>query len=66
MFYILALVNATMLYFFQTQVIAYVMKSYGKTLKESMELVKNCRSIVNPNAGFEKQLIIYEGILNSR
>jgi len=46
-------------------VIAYVMKSRGLSLKESMEHVKKCRSIVDPNAGFQKQLIIYEGILNS-
>eukprot|EP00112_Aurelia_sp_Birch-Aquarium-sp1_P011105 Seg2342.1 transcript_id=Seg2342.1/GoldUCD/mRNA.D3Y31 product="Protein phosphatase Slingshot 1" protein_id=Seg2342.1/GoldUCD/D3Y31 len=48
-----------------SSVIAYAMKSRGWSLKESMEYVKNCRSIVDPNAGFQKQLIIYEGILNS-
>ena len=38
------------------QVIAYAMKSRGWSLKESMEYVKKCRSIVDPNAGFQKQL----------
>ncbi|XP_065055232.1 uncharacterized protein LOC135683809 isoform X2 [Rhopilema esculentum] len=48
-----------------SSVIAYIMKSRGWSLTESMEYVKKCRSIIEPNAGFQKQLIIYEGILNS-
>eukprot|EP00794_Sanderia_malayensis_P014045 gene14045-15505_t len=48
-----------------SSVIAYVMKLKKWSLTESMDYVKKCRSIVEPNAGFERQLIIYEGILNS-
>lgn len=46
-------------------VIAYGMKEYGWTLGETMKYVKARRSVVQPNAGFWKQLITYEGILNS-
>ena len=47
-------------------VIAYVMKKMNKSLAEAMEYVVSKRGIVNPNPGFIEQLIIYEGILNSR
>lgn len=46
-------------------VIAYIMKKFGWSMMETLEYVKGKRSIVNPNPGFQKQLIIYEGILNS-
>ena len=48
------------------QVIAYGMKEYGWSLGDTMKYVKARRSVVQPNAGFWKQLITYEGILNSR
>ena len=48
------------------QVIAYGMKEYGLSLGEAMKYVKARRSVVQPNAGFWKQLITYEGILISR
>ncbi|XP_078362071.1 uncharacterized protein LOC144646386 isoform X3 [Oculina patagonica] len=46
-------------------VIAYGMKEYGWSLGETMKYVKARRNVVQPNAGFWKQLITYEGILNS-
>ena len=46
--------------------IAYGMKEYGMSLGDSMKYVKARRNVVQPNAGFWKQLITYEGILNSR
>lgn len=42
------------------------MKEYGLSLGDSMKHVKARRNIVQPNSGFWKQLITYEGILNSR
>ena len=42
------------------------MKEYGWSLGDSMKYVKARRNVVQPNAGFWKQLITYEGILNSR
>ena len=42
------------------------MKEYGWSLGDSMKYVKARRNIVQPNSGFWKQLITYEGILNSR
>ena len=46
-------------------VIAYLMKKNGWGMIESLDFVKGIRTIVEPNQGFQKQLIIYEGILNS-
>ncbi|XP_020623515.1 uncharacterized protein LOC110061038, partial [Orbicella faveolata] len=46
-------------------VIAYGMKEYGWSLGDTMKYVKARRSVVQPNAGFWKQLITYEGILIS-
>lgn len=46
-------------------VIAYGMKEYGWSLGDTMKYVKARRNVVQPNAGFWKQLITYEGILNS-
>ncbi|XP_020912757.1 uncharacterized protein LOC110250492 isoform X2 [Exaiptasia diaphana] len=46
-------------------VIAYGMKEYGLNLHDTMKYVKSKRSVINPNPGFWKQLITYEGILNS-
>ena len=51
---------------FSLQVIAYIMKENNMPLAEAMKFVKSKRSIVQPNSGFWKQLIIYEGILKSR
>jgi protein-tyrosine phosphatase len=48
------------------QVIAYLMKENNMSLADAMKFVKSRRSIVQPNSGFWKQLIIYEGILKSR
>ncbi|XP_069485050.1 protein phosphatase Slingshot homolog 3 [Ambystoma mexicanum] len=46
-------------------VIAYAMKEYGWSLDEALRYVKEKRSIVNPNPGFMKQLLIYQGILDA-
>jgi len=46
-------------------VIAYLMKKMGWGMTETLGYVKGIRSIVEPNQGFQKQLIIYEGILCS-
>ena len=42
------------------------MKENNMSLADAMKFVKSRRSIVQPNSGFWKQLIIYEGILKSR
>ncbi|XP_046840243.1 protein phosphatase Slingshot homolog isoform X2 [Xenia sp. Carnegie-2017] len=46
-------------------VIAYLMKENAMSLADAMKFVKSKRNIVQPNSGFWKQLIIYEGILKS-
>eukprot|EP00111_Clytia_hemisphaerica_P019388 TCONS_00057231-protein len=46
-------------------VIAYLMKKEGWTMAHTIDYVVDKREIVQPNPGFTKQLIIYEGILNS-
>ena len=46
-------------------VIAYLMKEDNLALADAMKFVKSKRSIVQPNSGFWKQLIVYEGILRS-
>lgn len=47
-------------------VIAYAMKEYGWSLEKAYNVVKQKRSIAQPNAGFMKQLAEYEGILDAR
>lgn len=42
------------------------MKENAMSLADAMKFVKSKRNIVQPNSGFWKQLIIYEGILKSR
>ncbi|XP_068114320.1 protein phosphatase Slingshot homolog 3 isoform X2 [Hyperolius riggenbachi] len=46
-------------------VIAYAMKEYEWTLEEALKHVKERRSIVQPNAGFLRQLQTYQGILDA-
>ncbi|KAM5141500.1 protein phosphatase Slingshot homolog 3 [Mantella aurantiaca] len=46
-------------------VIAYAMKEYEWTLEQAMKHVKERRSIVQPNAGFLRQLQTYQGILGA-
>ncbi|XP_069089041.1 protein phosphatase Slingshot homolog 3 [Pleurodeles waltl] len=46
-------------------VIAYAMKEYGWSLEEALRYVKEKRPIVNPNPGFMRQLLIYQGILDA-
>lgn len=48
-----------------TVTISYVMKEYDLSLSEALCKVKQCRSIVNPNKSFRKQLEVYEGILGA-
>lgn len=47
-------------------VIAYAMKEYEWTLEQALKHVKERRSIVQPNAGFMRQLQTYQGILGAR
>ncbi|XP_048875745.1 protein phosphatase Slingshot homolog 1-like isoform X2 [Brienomyrus brachyistius] len=46
-------------------VIAYAMKEYGWSLDKAYSFVKQKRSIACPNAGFMRQLAVYEGILDA-
>uniref|UniRef100_A0A8C5MH83 protein-serine/threonine phosphatase n=1 Tax=Leptobrachium leishanense TaxID=445787 RepID=A0A8C5MH83_9ANUR len=46
-------------------VIAYAMKQYEWTMEEAFKYVKERRNIVQPNAGFMRQLHIYQGILGA-
>ncbi|XP_063814453.1 protein phosphatase Slingshot homolog 3 isoform X2 [Pseudophryne corroboree] len=46
-------------------VIAYAMKEYEWTLEDALKHVKDRRSIVQPNAGFLRQLQTYQGILGA-
>ncbi|EMP37156.1 Protein phosphatase Slingshot like protein 1 [Chelonia mydas] len=46
-------------------VIAYAMKEFGWSLEKAYNYVKQKRSIARPNAGFMKQLLEYEGILDA-
>jgi hypothetical protein len=43
-----------------------MMKENNMSLADAMKFVKSKRAIVQPNSGFWKQLIVYEGILKSR
>ncbi|XP_062521631.1 protein phosphatase Slingshot homolog 2-like isoform X2 [Corticium candelabrum] len=47
-------------------VIAYLMKEKKWDLDVALSFVKECRSIINPNANFRKQLKEYEGIISAR
>ncbi|ELT94288.1 hypothetical protein CAPTEDRAFT_179067 [Capitella teleta] len=47
-------------------VIAYAMKEYGWSLEQAYQHVKQKRSCIKPNAGFMKQLVTYQGILDAR
>ncbi|KAG8434855.1 hypothetical protein GDO86_012991 [Hymenochirus boettgeri] len=47
-------------------VIAYAMKEYEWTLETAISHVKERRSIIQPNAGFLRQLQTYQGILGAR
>ncbi|CAK8686511.1 unnamed protein product [Clavelina lepadiformis] len=44
-------------------VCAFLMKENSWNHERALEYVESCRSIVNPNSGFRKQLVEYEGIL---
>ncbi|XP_069836880.1 protein phosphatase Slingshot homolog 3 [Dendropsophus ebraccatus] len=46
-------------------VIAYAMKEYEWTFEEALKHVKERRNIVQPNAGFLRQLQTYQGILGA-
>ncbi|XP_008934871.1 PREDICTED: protein phosphatase Slingshot homolog 1-like, partial [Merops nubicus] len=46
-------------------VIAYAMKEFGWPLEKAYSYVKQRRSIARPNAGFMRQLLEYEGILDA-
>ncbi|NXK85639.1 SSH1 phosphatase, partial [Formicarius rufipectus] len=46
-------------------VIAYAMKEFGWSLEKAYNYVKQRRSIARPNAGFMRQLLEYEGILDA-
>ncbi|NXI34835.1 SSH1 phosphatase, partial [Galbula dea] len=46
-------------------VIAYAMKEFGWSLEKAYSYVKQKRSIARPNAGFMRQLLEYEGILDA-
>ncbi len=49
-----------------TIMIGYYMKTYGKSLIDSIKYVKEKRNVTKPNEGFISQLIIYEKILKSQ
>ena len=42
------------------------MKKFGWSLDKTLHFVQKRRSCVKPNAGFLKQLFVYEGILNAK
>ncbi|XP_073438689.1 protein phosphatase Slingshot homolog 1 [Dendrobates tinctorius] len=46
-------------------VIAYAMKEYGWSMEKAYNYVKQKRSVARPNAGFMRQLLEYEGILDA-
>jgi protein-tyrosine phosphatase len=48
------------------QVIAYAMKERQMSLDEAIKFVKRKRGVIQPNAGFLRQLRTYEGILDAR
>ncbi|XP_015671243.1 protein phosphatase Slingshot homolog 1-like [Protobothrops mucrosquamatus] len=46
-------------------VIAYAMKEFGWSLEKAYSYVRQKRSIARPNAGFMRQLLEYQGILDA-
>lgn len=48
-----------------TIIIAYIMKHLKISFEDAFKLVKNTRSIINPNAGFISQLKEYENYLKT-
>uniref|UniRef100_W5MNQ2 protein-serine/threonine phosphatase n=1 Tax=Lepisosteus oculatus TaxID=7918 RepID=W5MNQ2_LEPOC len=46
-------------------VVAFVMKEYGWSLEDTLGHIRERRPIVQPNAGFLKQLATYSGILQA-
>ncbi|KAE8634210.1 hypothetical protein XENTR_v10002231 [Xenopus tropicalis] len=46
-------------------VIAYAMKENGWSMEKAYNFVKQKRSVTRPNAGFMRQLLEYEGILDA-
>ncbi|KAM4052875.1 protein phosphatase Slingshot homolog 1 isoform 2-T2 [Anomaloglossus baeobatrachus] len=46
-------------------VIAYAMKEYGWSMEKAYNYVQQKRSVARPNAGFMRQLLEYEGILDA-
>ncbi|XP_072271449.1 protein phosphatase Slingshot homolog 1 isoform X2 [Pyxicephalus adspersus] len=46
-------------------VIAYAMKEYGWSMENAYSYVKQRRNVTRPNAGFMRQLLEYEGILDA-
>ncbi|KAM8960678.1 protein phosphatase Slingshot homolog 1 [Pelodytes ibericus] len=46
-------------------VIAYAMKEYGWSMEKAYSYVKQKRGVARPNAGFMRQLLEYEGILDA-
>ncbi|KAM3938091.1 protein phosphatase Slingshot homolog 1 isoform 2-T2 [Leptodactylus fuscus] len=46
-------------------VIAYAMKEYGWSMEKAYNYVKQKRNVARPNAGFMRQLLEYEGILDA-
>lgn len=49
-----------------TVVLSYLMKKWGMTLDDALSHVITVRSIINPNAGFIRQLLEYELLLFSK
>lgn len=47
-------------------VIAYVMKEMNLDFNSAFTLVKNQRSVVNPNLGFVDQLVMYQNVLKEK
>lgn len=46
-------------------VIAFAMKEYGWSMENAYSYVKQRRNVTRPNAGFMRQLLEYEGILDA-
>lgn len=44
-------------------VIAYIMKEYEQTFKDTLHQTKSKRNCVKPNPGFHKQLEVYDELL---
>ena len=48
-----------------TVTVSFLMKEYNSGLEETLQMVKQKRSVVKPNKAFMKQLEVYEGILGA-